>query len=259
MKEKSWEYVGRTVEEATQTAIEELGLERDDVFVEVLEEPQKGFLGIGGKEARIRVELIGEWEVVGKKPEAASPPPHEPEPEVDETPAYIGKEEPKSTYEPREEKEFPSSENTDKPVEMINGILEIFQIDAMVEAREREDSIVVDIWGDDVAILIGKSGFTLDALQYIVNVSCRRTGDVSKKIIVDIEGYRKRRKAKLEKQAEQMASKVLSQQESIELPPMSSSERKIVHMALRQLNGVWTESTGDGADRRVVIHPGSGN
>jgi spoIIIJ-associated protein len=259
MKEKSWEYVGKTVEEATQTAIEELGLERDDVFVEVLEEPQKGFLGIGGKEARIKVELIGEWEVVGKKPEDFPPPPHESGPEDYETPSYVRKEDPKSTYKPREEKEFPPSENKDKSVEMIKGILEIFEIDAMVEGREREDSIVVDIWGDDVAILIGKGGFTLDALQYIVNVSCRRTGDVSKKIIVDIEGYRKRRKAKLEKQAEQMASKSVSQQKSIELPPMSSSERKIIHMALRQFDGVWTESTGDGADRRIVIHPGSEN
>src|SRR5450756_799561 len=66
MRERSWEYVGRTVDEATETALEELGLERDDIYVEILEGPQKGFLGLGGKEARIRVELIGEWEVLGK-------------------------------------------------------------------------------------------------------------------------------------------------------------------------------------------------
>jgi len=83
--------------------------------------------------------------------------------------------------------------------------------------------------------------------------------EVTKKIIVDAEGYRKRRKAKLEKQAEQLASKAVSQQRSIEMDPMSASERKVVHMALRNFEGVWTESTGDGAERRVVINPGTEN
>ena len=72
MKETSWEYAGRSVAEATQIALEELGLEQDDIHVEILEEPQKGFLGLVGKEARIRVELIGEWEVLGKKQEAVA-------------------------------------------------------------------------------------------------------------------------------------------------------------------------------------------
>ena len=244
MKEKSWEYVGRTIDEATQTALEELGLERDDIFVEVLEEPQKGFLGLGGKEARIRVELIGEWEVQGEARE------QEKMGALDE-----GRE-----YDEREETDFATpAENTGKPVKMVEDILKIMEIDAMVEARERDDSVVVDVWGDDVALLIGKGGGTLDALQYLVNVGCRRTGEVTKKIIVDAEGYRKRRKAKLEKQADQLASKVISQRKSIEMDPMSASERKVVHMALRRIDNVWTESTGDGAERRVVIHPGSEN
>lgn len=246
MKERSWEYVGRTVEEATQTALEELGLEPDDIHVEILEEPQKGFLGLGGKEARIRVDLIGEWEVQGKKKQVK-----------DETATG---EAPEAVYEDDElEEPGPTTlkESTGKPTRMVKDILEILEIDAMVEAKERDDSVVVDVWGDDIAILIGKGGNTLDALQYLVNVGCRRTGEVTKKIIVDAEGYRKRRKAKLEKQAEQLASKVTSQRKSIEMDPMSASERKIVHMALRNTDGVWTESTGDGPERRVVIHPGN--
>lgn len=247
MRETSWEYVGRTVDEAIQTALEELGLERDDIHVEVLEEPQKGFLGLGGKEARVRVELIGEWEVIRTRPEedvvkAADAGFEEEEEE----------EEPQIT--PPGSRELQSKE---KPVRMTREILDILGIEAMVEAREREDSIVVDIWGDDVAILIGRSGTTLDALQYLINVSCRRTGEVNKKIIVDAEGYRKRRKAKLEKQADQLASKAISQRKSIEMQPMSASERKIVHMALRDMSGVWTESTGEGSERHIVIHPGS--
>jgi spoIIIJ-associated protein len=249
MKEKSWEYTGRTVEEATQIALEELGLERDDIFVEVLEESQKGFLGLGGKGARIKVELIGEWEVLGKKERPEPPESEEPAP-PQAAPAA------EKAYEEPEEEYMAPRETSNKPVKMVEDILSMIGIEAMVEMREREDSLVVDVWGDDVAILIGKGGATLDALQYIVNISCRRNGEVQKKIIVDAEGYRKRRKAKLEKQAEQTANDVISRGKSIEMQPMSASERKIVHMALRSMDSVWTESTGDDPNRRVVVHPG---
>jgi spoIIIJ-associated protein len=257
MKETSWEYTGRTVEEATQIALEELGLERDDIFVEVLEESQKGFLGLGGKGARIRVELIGEWEVTGKKTAPAAEKELEEEIEEPGPPRQAPPSREMEEIEEEEEEDFIPQETSDKPVKMIKDILEFIGVDAMVESREREDSLVVDIWGEDVAILIGKGGQTLDALQYIVNIGCRRTGEVTKKIIVDVEGYRKRRKAKLEKQAEQLAGDVIRRNESIEMQPMTASERKVVHMALRKVDGVWTESAGDDPNRRVVINPGS--
>jgi spoIIIJ-associated protein len=248
MKETSWEYGGRSVEEATQIALEELGLERDDVYVEILEEPQKGFLGLGGKEARIRVELIGEWEVLQKAEEPGKRPPEATREETiaEQAKGNVAPPAMDMTYEePEEDQEETYEPSSDKPVEMVNEILKMIGVEATVEAREREDSLVVDVWGDDVAILIGKGGQTLDALQYMVNISCRRTG----------EGYRKRRKAKLEKQAEQTARDAVSRGRSLEMPPMSASERKIVHMTLRKLGGVWTESSGEDPDRRVVIHP----
>lgn len=249
MKERAWEYTGKTVEEATQTALEELGLERDDIHVEVLDESQKGFLGLGGKEARIMVELIGEWEVVGNRSEK----------EQDRKDA-----EEKAEHGPPGEVQGSSLAEEDlapraapgRPAKMVEDIITMIGVEAMVETRERDDSVVVDVWGDDVAILIGKGGVTLDAIQYIVNIGCRRTGEVSKKIILDVEGYRKRRKAKLEKQAETTAQDVKSRGKSMEMPPMSASERKIVHMALREMDGVWTESDGEDPNRRVVIHPG---
>ena len=236
MREKAWEYEGRTVDEATQIALEELGLERDDIHIEILEEEQKGFLGIGGKEARIRVEIIGEWEVLGKR-------------EADEV------EEESVTGEDEVREERAPVSNTSKPVGMIEDILEIMNVDAMVDVEEKEEAVVIDIWGEDVAILIGKGGGTLSALQYLVNVSCRRTEEVTKRITVDIEGYVKRRKARLEREAEQLAEKVVSRGKSVELPTMSPSERKVVHMALRDFDGVWTESEGENRDRRVIIHP----
>jgi spoIIIJ-associated protein len=250
MKETSWEYVGRTVEEATQTALEELGLEPDDIHVDIIEEPQKGFLGLGGKEARIRVELLGEWEAVktdmvpGEKAVEAAP-----DTEIEE------EDKGQATFLEKEGGELPESS---KPIVMVRDILEMFGIEAMVEGRIRDESIVVDVWGDDVAILIGKAGATLDSMQYLLNIACRRKGDVDRKIILDIEGYRKRRKAKVEKQAEQMARKATTENRSVELPPMNASERKVVHMSLRKMGGgVWTESIGEEPDRRVVIHPSS--
>lgn len=253
MKEKAWEYAGRSVEEATQIALEELGLEADDIHVEILEEPQKGFLGLGGKEARIRVELIGEWEVLGKKqaaPAAVESSPAEPVERI-EAPRKRAE----FAEEETEEDEGVPTENAEKPAKMVKDIIGMIGVEAMVEAREREDSVVVDVWGDDVAILIGKGGATLDALQYLVNIGCRRGGELSKKIIVDVEGYRNRRKAKLEKQAEQIAQDVISRGKSIEMMPMSASERKIVHMTIRGIDGVWTESAGDEPNRRVVVNP----
>jgi len=246
MRETSWEYAGKTVEEATETALEELGLERDDIFVEVLEEPQKGFLGMGGKEARIRVEMIGEWEVMGTKKE-----PSQPGSSTESAPVAVEEVE----FEEEEEEIGPSKPAPEAPEKMVREALELLDIDATVESKEMEDSIIVDVWGDDVAILIGKGGATLDALQYLVNISCRRREEVGKRIIVDVEGYRKRRKAKIEKQAEQSARKAVSEGRSIELPPMSASERKIVHMALRKMHDVKTESEGEEPDRRVVIVP----
>jgi len=242
MRERSWEFVGRTVDEATETALEELGLERDDVYLEILEEPQKSFLGLGGKEARIRVELIGEWEVLGKSIEESLESPGgvdiESEDEHDVAVAHGD-----------------LTSGTPKPEKMVKDILQIFGIEAVVEAKDREDSIAVAVWGEDVAVLIGKGGNTLDAIQYLVNICCRRTGIAGKRIIVDIEGYRKRRKARLEKDAEQFANRVIDQNKSFELPPMTPSERKTVHMVLSDVKGVRTESEGEDPHRRVVIYP----
>ena len=235
MREKAWVYTGSTVEEATRIALEELGLERDDIYVEILEEEQKGFLGIGEKGAKVRVELIGEWEVLGKR-------------DTEE------EEENAETCDVSLEQEKAPTSNTVKPVEMVEEILAIMDVDAMVDVEEKEEAVVIDIWGEDVAILIGKEGKPLSDLQYLVNVSCRRKDEVSKRITVDIEGYTKRRISRIEKEALQLAEKAVSNGKSVELPPMRPFERKVIHVALRDFDGVWTESEGDERDRRVVIH-----
>lgn len=232
MREQSWEYTGKSVEEATQIALEELGLEKEDIHVEIIEEPQKGFLGLGGKEARIKVEMVGEWEIQGNKDRETR--------EIE-------------TEEPRKSKI--SDDSKLEQVKMIKEIIKILDIDAVVEAEEKEESIFVDIWGDDVAVLIGKNGNTMDSLQYLVNVSSRRRGENEKRVVIDIEGYRRRKKTRLEKKVKDLAYKVKSDGKTIEMQPMSASDRKTVHIALRKIEGVWSESTGEEPERRVLIHP----
>lgn len=232
MKEKSWEYTGKTVEEATQVALEELGLEREDIHVEIIEESQKGFLGIGGKEARIRVDLVGEWEVQGKKQNKSD-----------------------QKVEKKAEKKKSTEISDLKQVQMIENIIKIMDIEAVVEAEEKEESILIDIWGEDVAVLIGKNGSTMDSLQYLVNVSSRRRGELEKRVVIDIEGYRRRKKTRIEKKAKELAFKAKSEGKSIEMEPMSASDRKTVHVTLRNIEGVWSESEGEEPDRRILIHP----
>lgn len=232
MREQSWEYTGKTVEEATQIALEELGLEREDIHVEIIEESQKGFLGIGGKEARIKVDLVGEWEVQGKK-----------------------ENEPANTVKKKHEEKSIEKESKLEQVHMIKEIIRIMDIDAVVEAEEKEESILIDIWGEDVAVLIGKNGNTMDSLQYLVNVASRRRGESEKRVVIDIEGYRRRKKTRLEKKAKELAFKAKSEGKSIEMQPMSASDRKTVHVTLRNIEGVWTESRGEEPDRRILIHP----
>jgi len=237
MRDKSWEFSGKSVEEAIETALEELGLERDDIHVEVIEEPQKGFLGLGEREARIRVDLIGEWEVVRKNGEGKGQ-------ESENTAQGSG-----STEEECATGDSARAEN------MVRNILKMIGVDAMVEAKESKESVDIDVWGEDVAVLIGKGGNTLEAMQYIVNVACRRRKEFSKRIVIDIEGYRRRRKSKIEKLVEESARRSVSEGKAIELPPMNPSERRLAHLVLRSIKGVTSESVGEDPARRVVIRP----
>lgn len=234
-EEKAREFVGRTVEEAINVALQELGMERDGIHIEVLEAPQKGFLGLGSREARIRVEPIGEWEAKAhEKPRGKEGVP------TGQQKAGAGLE---------------LGQNAIAPAQMVERIVGFFGIDAEVKATEKESEVLIDITGEDVAILIGKGGATLDALQYLVNVACRGKELTDKRVIIDVSGYRRKRKKKLEAEAVEAAQKASSEKRSVEMRPMGAGERRTVHMALKARNDVTTESKGEGEERRVVIYP----
>lgn len=213
------EKTGKTVEDALRAALVELNTAEDCVNYEVLETPSKGFLGlIGSKPAKIRVTL--------KEVEADS--------------------------------EVISIKQTSKPLDTaILFLEEIFRgmnMKVDIEVKEALDGIVLDLHGEDLGILIGKHGQTLDALQYLTNLAANRDMSEEKvRISIDVENYRKRREETLYRLAMRLADKVKRTGDKITLEPMSRHERKVIHMALQDERRILTYSDGEEPFRKVVI------
>ena len=145
----------------------------------------------------------------------------------------------------------------DTAIEVLQSIFAYFDMGSLTidEYIGDEGELILDIAGDDLAILIGRHGKTLSALQFIVTAICYRKLGYRFPVIVDVEGYRSRMRDKLESMARSMASRAVSQHRSIRMRPMNPYERRIIHMALRDDTRVETKSEGEGADRHVVIYP----
>lgn len=200
------EKTGKTVDEAKQAAILELGVDPALVeFVEVVE-PTKGFLGLlGGKPARVRAVV----------------------------------------------RELSPIEKAEK---FLGDIFKAMKLDIEIEKRESEDGTIFNLIGDNLGILIGKHGQTLDSLQYLSNLAANRgLIDNKVRVIIDIENYRSRREDTLRRLAMRLADKVRRTGERIVLEPMNRHERKIIHMALQDNYRVSTYSSGDEPYRKVVI------
>ncbi len=221
---------GKTVEEAVEKALAELGLERTQVEVEVVKEGRGGILGIGGEEARVVVTPKGEG--------ASSRGVSEAEHEMTDEDVALG-------------------------VEVLEKLLSLMEVDASVRVREPETpgdgSVVVktvlDISGDDLGILIGRRGETLASLQYLVNLIIGRRLKAKAGFGVDVAGYRRRREQSLKSLALHMAERVRTTKQIMTLEPMPPNERRIVHLALAEDSTVITESIGEGENRKVVIRP----
>lgn len=221
---------GKTVEEAIEKALAELGLERTQVEVEVVREGRSGILGIGGEEARVIVTPKTEAEAAHEE--------REPEHEITEDDIALG-------------------------VEVLEKLLSLMEVDATVRVRQPETpgdgaavvKTVLDISGDDLGILIGRRGDTLASLQYLVNLIVGRKLKAKAGFGVDVAGYRRRREESLRSLALHMAERVRSTKQIMTLEPMPPNERRIVHLALAQDATVITESIGEGENRKVVIRP----
>ncbi len=247
------EKVGRTVDEAIQEALKQLGATRQDVDIEVLEEGSKGLFGLlGARRARVRVELKPGVEPASVlfddefSDDAAED--DEAAPERSRAPRRLSAED-KAVI----EQKLAAAES------FLTGVLQRMGVDAALETRMDDDDIVmINIAGDDLGLIIGRRGQTLDALQFLVNQVANKTGGVRVRIVLDAQGYRERRADALSALARRMASKARRERRKVALEPMNALERRIVHLTLAEDASVETYSEGEDPQRRVVIAPREG-
>ncbi|MGI6295214.1 MAG: RNA-binding cell elongation regulator Jag/EloR [Armatimonadota bacterium] len=223
---------GRTLEEAIQIAARELGVGVDVVEYELVEEGSKGFLGIGQTPTVIRAWLR-EGYVAVVAPSAAS------EAKADEPLESVDDNELKARL-----------------VKILTDILGAMNLPAKPVVKSIQDNeITIDIEGDDVGILIGRQGQTLDALQYLLSISVNRRSETRWRVNLDAGGYRDRHKKLLESKAREYADAVKAHGQEAELEPQSPRDRRIIHLALADDPDVYTYSEGEGSNRHVVISP----
>ncbi len=212
---RSVEASGNTIEEATEKALAELGASREEVEIQILSQGGRRLLGFGTQEARVRATL---------RP-----------PESEEEVALVAK-------------------------EVLERLLGGMGLEARVSLRpadlpEEPTPIALDITGQNLGILIGRRGETLRALQYITRLIVYRRLHGWAEIIVDVEGYKKRREGSLTQLARRMADRATLLGQAVSLEPMPPHERRIIHLTLRDHEKVTTESVGEGDHRKVVIFP----
>lgn len=244
---------GPTVEEAVDLALEELGVQQDAVEYEVLQEPARKLFGVGAeREARVRVWVKDSYlDTLAEARDVASDILGVTESdEAEQLPAEL-------TNEDRELSDEEMDRVADTAVESLKAILGHLGIeDPTVEEYEGdEQEIILDVVGGDLGLLIGRHGRTLDALQTAVGAITTRSLGFRYPIVVDVEGYRHRRRQKIEDIARRAADRAARHHQPVRLRPMTAYERRVVHVALRADNRVITGSDGQEPYRQVVITP----
>lgn len=272
------EIIAPTIEEAVEKGLEDLGLSKDEVDIEILDEGSRGLFGLGSRQARVR--LSTKSGVKRGRKRAISPEP-KPGPEQEATSIVS---ETEKELEPEdetlaiatEESEIESSEIEETTTELspeedfiltvaqdtVSELLDKMKVRAEVTAEygEAEDArsrvpIYVNILGDDLSILIGRRAETLNSLQYIASLIINKEIGRSVPLVVDVEGYRVRREGQLRQLARRMADQAVKTGRRQMLEPMSAAERRIVHIELRDHPEVYTESIGEEPRRKVTIIP----
>lgn len=210
---------GPSVEQAVEVALTRLGVSEQEVDVQVLQEPRSSFLGMGGQEAVVLVRLRRRSDQLSEE-------------ELDD--------------------------QADVAADFLEDLLGRMGIDASVEPNLEDGTMYVDILGsgpddEDMALLIGRHGQTLEALQELARHVVMRKTDLRCRIVVDVEDYRKRQRDRLVAKAVDVAKRVAGTGRSEELEPMTPYERKLVHDAVATVEGVESASQGEDPERRVVI------
>ena len=281
------ETTGRTVEEAKELALDQLGVDEVDAEFEVLEEPKLGLFGRLRSEARVRarvkpqapppkLERRERRRTRGRKDDGSEAAPEKPAARDREArnggnrrpatkqggaraPRRSEQGEDVDEREPRERAVL-TQDQMDEQVaavrSFLDGLLDAFGADAEVKVAISEDgAIEAAIDGEDVGLLLGPRGATLDALQELARRALQQAHDDSMRLRVDVGGYRERRREALAKFATKVAAQVVESGEAASLEPMNAADRKVVHDTVNDIDGVRTSSEGEEPRRRVVISP----
>ncbi len=240
---QSIEVSAKTIDAAIEKGLSELNLSREDVTVEVLENPKSGFLGIGAVPAKILMTVLGSEKSVPAKKEEKK------EAKKAEKPA---KTEEKKPAAPKKE----TVPATGDAAEFLSKVLSFICADAHLEQhKSSEDGTVsFEIVGENLGGIIGRRGETLDALQHLANLAVNRGSSEKVRVLLDAENYREKREESLAKFAERAASQVLKYKRSKALEPMNAYERHIIHASLQNKENISTSSVGTDPNRRVIIN-----
>ena len=283
----------KTVADAIAEAQQRLGLSADEIDVTVISEGSKGFLGMGGENARILAmpktilsRRAPEPARPAAQPQRVSPPPRDeivldeqsplisrarkqaaaagkdlppamPEPMLESPQANLVEDDEQDALQP-DVARADSSAVAAVAVEVVRDLLQRMGLEATAAVRSTANPVIVDVLGDDLGLLIGRHGDTLAALQYLVNAIVGRRVNRWCKVIVDVEHYRVRREETLRSLANRQASRVRQIHRDIKLDPMPANERRVVHMTLQNSPWVVTNSIGEEPNRCVVISPRQG-
>ncbi len=251
---------GVDVEEAVRLALLDLKCSRDEVEVTVLEEPTKGFLGIGAKLAKVRVEKIKPV-VEEKKPE---PKAEKKEPKHKERKSKEKKTHEKKSQDSKEDKTVNLAlDDVDKDslkdvedheaLSFLKDITEKMGLNLNFNAKAGDGIVYLEMNGQDSRTVIGKRGQTLDAIQYLTSLVVNKDKDKYVKVVVDAENYRAKRQKTLEQLANRLAAKVVKTKKYVRLEPMNPYERKVIHATLQKNPNITTRSEGEEPYRRVII------
>ena len=261
---------GSNVDEAINNGLEKLGVSRSDVIIDVIDEGSRGLLGLGARDAVVRLVSMA--------------PVPEPEPEPEPEPVVVATEEvvnevvtktavsepapstKQATPQPQDggsdDESEPNQEERDVAVEVVEHLVKEMQVQATISTSiSKPDDMtgerinIIEIHGEDLGILIGPRGETLNALQYITRLIVGHRLQRRTSFVIDIAGYRQRRELALTRLAERMAGKVIKRGRPVSLEPMPPHERRIIHMTLRENDAVHTNSVGEGKHRKVRILP----
>ncbi len=260
------EVIAPTVEEAVEKGLEQLNLKQDAVDVEVLDAGSKGLFGIGSRQARVRLsvkpEVMFDREEVGLEA-LTQQTVEKPAPRPRKAPAARRAEAEENLVKaahPVEEEDLLESDILFAARETVSDLLEKMKIKAQVsvsmkppEDEEDEPTVLVNIEGDDLSILIGRRTETLNALQYITSLIVGKRLNRWVPLMIDVQGYRARRDRQLRVLARRMADQAIHTGRRQVLEPMPANERRVIHLELRDHPQVATESIGEDPNRKVTI------